>query len=400
MTKEPSAKAYRPLDRTKTRNITILLGSTLVVMAGTAITPALPEIAATFQDVPNAEFLVRLSLTMPSLTIAASALFVGLLLDHWGRRPVLLVSSVLYTIAGASGFVVDSLFGLLIGRAILGLAVAGVMSGFTTLIADYFQGPDLNRFMGYQGAAIGAGGMVYLTLGGFLADIGWRYPFLLHFFALLIIPAVLFSIREPETVAESERAETVEVNNHVVSRTFAVIYGVAFAGMLIFFVFPTQLPFYLVDEAGASNSQVGLALSLQTLTAVAGALLYQRLKSRLSHQSMVAIIFLTLGLNHVAISLEPGFGFVALALLIGGFGLGILPPTLGVWIASTAPQAIRGRAVGGLTAMLFLGQFVAPIVTQPVLNRFGVVGMFAIIGSSSLLLAGLFAVSRRHEYSG
>ncbi|MCP4361028.1 MAG: MFS transporter [Chloroflexi bacterium] len=154
------------------RNLTILLGSTTTVLAAIIIAPALPEMADVFKDVPNADFLVRLTLTIPALFVAIGALFAGLLLDRWGRKQVLIVAITLYGLVGTAGFFLDSLMAILVSRALLGLAVAGIMSGFTTLIFDYFRGSKLNQFMGYQGAFIGLGGMVFLLLAGFLADIG------------------------------------------------------------------------------------------------------------------------------------------------------------------------------------------------------------------------------------
>ncbi|MCK5313540.1 MAG: MFS transporter, partial [Anaerolineales bacterium] len=162
--------------RTNLRNLTILLGSTTTIMAATIISPALPGMAEAFADIPNADFLVRLTLTMPALFIAFGALIVGYLLDRWGRKPVLIISLILYGLAGTAGFFLDSLSTSLVSRAMLGLAVAGIMSGFVTLILDYFKGSELNRFLGLQGAFIGLGGMVFLLFAGFLAEIGWQYP--------------------------------------------------------------------------------------------------------------------------------------------------------------------------------------------------------------------------------
>ena len=128
--------------KTNLRNLVILLGSTTTVLAATIISPALPGMAEAFADTANAEFLVRLTLTIPALFIAIGALFAGILLDKQGRKPVLLVSLFLYGVAGTAGFFSNSLIIILVSRAILGLAVAGVMSGFTTLILDYFTGDE------------------------------------------------------------------------------------------------------------------------------------------------------------------------------------------------------------------------------------------------------------------
>ena len=91
------------------RNLTILFGSTLTVLAATIISPSLPRMAAAFADTPNAEFLVRLTLTLPALFIAIGAIFAGVLLDTIGRKPVILVSLALYGIAGSAGYFIDDL---------------------------------------------------------------------------------------------------------------------------------------------------------------------------------------------------------------------------------------------------------------------------------------------------
>ena len=48
------------LNKKSIRNLTILLGSTLPVMVAATISPALPKMSLYFNNVPNAEFLVKL----------------------------------------------------------------------------------------------------------------------------------------------------------------------------------------------------------------------------------------------------------------------------------------------------------------------------------------------------
>ena len=89
-------------------------------------------------------------------------------------------------------------------------------------------------------------------------------------------------------------------------------------------------------------------------------------------------------------ALTPVYGLVVVGLLIGGLGLGILPPTLNVWVVSMTPSGMRGRALSGLTSSLFLGQFFTPVITQPIVGQVGLAGMFGVVGGVSLLLAVAF----------
>lgn len=379
------------ISKTTLRNFTILLGSTTTILAGTILSPALPGMAEAFSDVPNAEFLVRLTLTMPALSVAIGALFVGFVLDRWGRKPVLVVSLILYGLAGTSGFVLESLSAILVSRALLGLAVAGVMSGFLTLILDYFKGSELNRFLGLQGAFISLGGMVFLLLAGVLAEIGWQYPFLIHLFAFAILLGVLFFVDEPEVTATDPTTSSKKAP--FPWRKLAPVYVAAFVGMAIFLIFPVQIPFYLSANSDVSSSQVGLALSLQSLFSVFFALRYQRLKARYSFFAIFSLIFLSFSLNHFVVSFSSAYIIVIVGLLTGCVGIGLFAPSVSGWLSSIAPAEVRGKAVGGMTSMIFLGQFFSPVITQPFINQVGLAATFAVAGVVALLMTLFFAAT-------
>ncbi|MEE9592610.1 MAG: MFS transporter, partial [Thermoplasmata archaeon] len=104
-------------DRARLRNATLLAGSSVAVLPVAALAPALPALAVAFQDTPNAELLVRLTLTLPALLIAIGAPIAGLLLDRWGRRPVIILSLIGFGLAGTSGFFLNSLEAILVSRA-------------------------------------------------------------------------------------------------------------------------------------------------------------------------------------------------------------------------------------------------------------------------------------------
>lgn len=134
------------------RKVTLLLIASLTIMAGATISPSLPGIEAEFASSDHVELLSRLVLTLPGLFVATFAPVIGPMSDRMGRRSLLIGSIALYGLSGISGLVLDSLSGLLIGRALLGVAVAGVMTLGTALAADYFSGPARDRYMGSKRA--------------------------------------------------------------------------------------------------------------------------------------------------------------------------------------------------------------------------------------------------------
>jgi MFS family permease len=302
---------------------------------------------------------------------------------------------ILYGLAGASGFFLQTLNGIIFGRVLLGLAVAGIMSGFTTLIGDYFNGKRLNQFMGYQAAVMGFGGVVFLLAGGLLADVGWHYPFLIYLFSFVVLIGVLYAVNEPDVETNSVQGASSEATADFPWRTVGLIYLIAFFSMILFYIVPVQLPFYLTAASDISGGQVGLAMAFQALAAAIVSLRFQSIRSRLSSWTITMLVFLTLGIGNVLIGLSTTYALVVLGLLISGIGLGFLIPNLNVWLVSTVPASIRGRAVGGLTTALFLGQFLSPFATQPIVQQIGLAGAFVVAGIVSLLIALVFVVAAR-----
>lgn len=370
------------------RNWTILLGSTMTVMAGATIAPALPGMSIVFADVPNADFLVKMVLTIPALLIAIAAPFFGVLLDRWGRKPILIFSVLLYGLSGTAGYFLQTLSSILISRALLGLAVAGIMSGFTTLVADYFEGPERNAFMGYQAGVMGFGGVTFLLLGGLLADVGWRFPFLVYLFAFIVLPGVLFAITEPKFKPAAAQADDGSPSTPIRKNIIGLIFVIAFLNMMIFYMVPVQLPFFL---SGISSGMLGGALAAQSLVAAVISLQFHRFKARLSFQRVAALSFASLGIGFLFIAYAPGFPLVVLGLLIGGIGLGLIVPNLNLWLVSEIPVNVRGKAVGAMTAAIFLGQFISPIATEPLIETIGMGGVFAASGVFVLVLAAALA---------
>ena len=379
----------------KLRNLTLLVGSIISVISAVGIATAMPDMSVYFRDVPNSEFLVKLVLTIPSLAIVLSAFFFGYLLDKWGRKPVLIFSLIIYVLAGTSGFIINSLYIMLLSRLVLGIAVAGAISGITTLLIDYFHGKELEKYMGYQGAFLAIGGLLTLAFSGVLADIGWKYPFLIHLFGLLILPGVIFFISEPNIPSKPELKRNREIGIQVHYKPIIGIYALGFVSMLTIFIFPVHLPFLLTSKLGLSNTQIGLVLAFQTPIAIIISINYSKIKALLSFQTMFALIFLSIGINHFIVAISADYWMILFSMLFGGISLGLFPPTLNVWLASVISPDIRGRAISGLTTFIFLAQFMTPIVTQPLVESVGLVNVFSYAGMLSLLLFGLMIVLNR-----
>ena len=276
----------------------------------------------------------------------------GWVLDRVGRRRVLAAGLVIFGLAGASGLVLDSLGMLLAGRAVLGLAAAAVATSGTALIGDYFSADERSKVLGWQAAVVGLLGMSVQLAGGGLAQIGWRWPFAAYLIALT-----------------------------------------AFVGMALYFVIPTQIPFYLERELGKGNLMIGLATATAAASGVPASLTYGRLRHRLGVRGVFALMFLLLAIGFGTMGAAASYPWVVAGMVPVGLAAGLLVPNLNSWTLEGTPSAYRGRGLGVMSCALYLGQFLSPLALQPAVSSAGVKPVFA--GAALLTLAAALLAGGR-----
>jgi len=369
--------------------ITLLFTSSLTIMAGATIAPSLPQIQQVFADNPQSEILTKLILTMPALFIAIFSPAAGLLIDRFGRLNLLLGSLILYGLAGTSGYFMNDLYSILIGRAILGIGVAGVMTTTITLIADYYQGIERNAIMGIQSASVALGGVFSIILGGLLADISWRAPFLIYTIPFIVVLPVFIYLFEPDLKKFSHSGQSI-IKEHYPKMLVVTIYATVLIGMMLFFLIPVQIPFYLKEQTGASNTFIGIAIASSTLSAAIISFNYKRIKTRWSFSAIYSFSFFFLGLGFLIIYFVSAYLFLLIGLLVAGIGMGTLIPNSNLWIVTLSPDSMRGRIVGGLTTSVFIGQFISPFLIQPVVLITSTSGIFAFAGIGLLLISLIY----------
>lgn len=376
------------------RNITLLVSSTLTVMAGAIIAPALPEISRAFSHVPQAELLSKLVLTLPALVIAVMSPVAGVFVDRSGRKKVLLFSLLLYALAGTTGAYLSDIYLILAGRVFLGVAVGALMTAVVTLIGDYFEGRQRSRFMGYQAAFAGIGGLLFISGGGLLADISWRGPFWIYGFSLLVMLFAWWFIPEPE---KPKPLETEPLTGRRPWLSFPpmvfLVYGIAFFSMAVFYMIPVQLPFMLSALDGVTNARIGFAIAFMNVTAVTMALNYGRIKAHFSFAGIMALVYVFIAVGYFIISRTDSYWGMVGGILVGGLGFGLQMANLNLWLVSLAPPQVRGRLVGYLNAAIFLGMFLSPVMLQPLIRISNLQQSFFLTGLILVLAAIAFCLS-------
>jgi MFS family permease len=357
-------------------------------MSASTIAPVLPLLAEAFSDTPDAAFLSKLVLTMPALAITLWAPLAGAIIDRFGRTRFLRINLVLYAFAGASAFVLTDLHQILAGRALLGLAVGAEMTCVQALAGDYFSGAARTRYVSLQSMCMSGGGVLFVALGGMLADISWRAPFLVYLLALGALALTWVWIDEPPRqapVAVPAGAELPARGTIALPwGRIALVYLLQFFGMAMYYLVSAQVPF-LLREIGAERSlYAGLAIAAGSGASILSTMRYASLLRSTSHLTVYASGFGIMSVGFLLMGVSGAVAGVIAGAAIVGLGMGLVFPNGTIWMLSLADPRTRGRLAGGLTAAIFLGQFASPIVAEPFASSVGLGRLYE--GAAAVLL--------------
>lgn len=360
--------------------------SAMTVLGSTAIAPSLPNLEKHFEDIKNIELLSRLVLTLPAIFVVVFSPLSGYLFDKFKRLKLLYPFMIIWSVSGFSAFCLDNIYLILFSRAVFGIATAFVMTGASALLADYYQGLKREKALSIQGFYTAFGGALFLTIGGFLSNINWRFPFLVYLLGFIIFIFAFKNLFEPQKNKNINTQTATKFNFF----TFLPIYILGFFSMAMFYIVPTQIPFFIIKVLDKGGELVGISLAISSIFTAFSSLIYSKLRIYFSLNKMYFIGFFLLGFGYLLIYIFHSYIILLIALIFTGCGLGILLVTNSSWLFSLTNDNIRAKAYGFLASFIFMGQFLSPFITQPIINTFGLVKMFLVFGLILCALGILF----------
>lgn len=358
----------------------------LPMMAIIALMPALPTIMGHFDQVPNKQLLVPMILTAPGLCVAIIAPFAGYFIDRFGRRRFLLIFMTLYGIGGTIPFFLDNFNTVIIGRFLLGIGEGFVITIGNVLIGDYFGQKERTKWLTIQGVFGFLFGALLLYISGYLASLGWNYPFLVYSLAIILSILGYFYIFEPQH------------NENLVKKSFGfgagfpwstiikIFFPVLIAAIL-YFVYTIHFSLAL-DEKGIKDQKY-----LGTLTAIAsfgmpiGAFMFKYI-SGIVQWKQFALTALFIGIGLIGIGSISSISITIIFAIIQQIGCGMTLPIVTNWSLKLLPEEFRGRGMGFWAAAFNLGQFLNPAYVNMVRGLTGsLLATFFVTGIISLVFA-------------
>lgn len=383
-----------------TQGLFLLLPVTLAVIGVSVFTPTIAMMQEHFKGIPNGDYLVNLLQTMPGFWLVAFSPVAGWLADKYGRRKILLVSMVVYAIAGVAPFMLENIYTILLTRCVVGMCESVVLTNTTTMLCDYFRGRVRERWLASQTGVATLSALVIIPLGGILgARFGWQGPFLVYLSSLVLVIFVYYFCWEPahEDAGPLQNASDLDVRYQTIPwvRMTGIILITVVASVM-FYSTVTQNANALVALGVVSPSEIGKFSTLASFGVPIGTLLFWAL-SRLSIGLLLCIDFLLIGVGFLWMSASTTPTEYVWAANVQQIGCGLVLPTLLVWAQRGLAYRIRGRGNGLWQGAFGIGLFVSGAALQflgkqldnSILNAFGALGKLCLVVAVAALIARL-----------
>jgi len=378
------------------RHLQIVFCITLIaVMEVSCIAPVLPKIAEALSISAEKANLLIVVFTMPGIILAP--LF-GIAADRIGRKSVLVPALLLFGICGTAAGFTRSFSLLLVLRFFQGAGAASLGSINQTIIGDIFPGKDRVTAMGYNSSVLSIGTMVYPSIGGAVALLGWHYPFFLAAMAFPVSLLVIFSLDYKEPVKNGKIGEYLKHSFRLIKKKdiISLYIGTLAAFILLYGILLAFFPFYMRNHFHASTFIIGLAMSTSSIGAIAGSFNLGKLSGIFSSKKLLVSAFFIYPATLALAYFMPVIYLFIIPVFIYGFANGILIPNIQTQISILAPAEYRGAFLSINSSVLRLGQTIGPLMSGIIITRLGE-GYVFIFGSCFAVAAALFIVYGVHE---
>lgn len=375
----------------------ILSSATLTVMAGAVIAPVLNLMGEGLNVDPGS---ARILITTHSLFVVIFSPIFGVLIDRIGPKKPLITGLVLFGLSGGTGLFINDYWLMLFSRALLGIGVAAILTSITVLVFNlYKQGEERNRIMGYRASSQSIGGIIWPLLGGFLGTFSWHYPFAIYFIGIpLCLLTVLFipsTQLELDNSTDEKRITVFRLLRN--TPTLFILYGLVFLGMVFLYSLVVFLPQVLTRFNLTSPLHISIFISGMGFVAAITALMYGKIRIKLSNKRIISVALVLWAIGFTILSQASTTWLVGLSVTFFGAGQGMLTPTTQLWVGELVPASFRGRITSYLGSFGLLGQFLSPIILNPVASSLGLNNVFLGIGLTCVLLLLFFAVLFRQK---
>jgi len=362
--KENTRQGGAPLK--KVNHYAILSLSLMTIMSGAVVAPVLGLIAEEFSEARD--LYIRMVIALPALFIVVFSLVSGYLSRRVRKKHLAMAGVTLFFAGGVSGALTGSIGELLFTRAVLGSGLGLILPHSTGFIADFYEGPDRIRNMGYSTAMNNFGGIFATVAAGYLALYDWRYAFYFYGITFFILLLIVFHLPEKPFI-KSKAAGKVTLAPRVLAMAAAMLVVT-----LIFYASPSNLALFVAREQLGTSDTSALLITILTISGFGFGMLFKTIKGRLrSHTGTFG--FLAFIAGYLILIISSDLKLLSLAMVVIGYGTGTLNPLIFYTTSMVAGPAQTTLSLALVSGSMFLAQFITPFIIAGIAGLGGMIGI-------------------------
>lgn len=397
------------LDRSQQKTVVAaFLGWTLDAFDFFLLVFLLVDIASEFSvEVSAVAYAVFLTLAMRFI----GAFVFGRLADRYGRKPMLMLDILSYSVIGALAAFAPSLSAFLVLRALFGIAMGGEW-GLGGALAMGSVPPASRGFVsgvlqcgyptGYLLASIAYGLLYHRSFAGITIE--WRQMFLLSLLPALLVLYIRSHVPESPAFEEARTRERPSLISTLESNWGVAIYAVGLMMLFNLFSHGTQdlYPTFLQKQRNFDQATVSAITVVANIGAIVGGLAFGLVSERIGRVNAITIAAL---IALPALSLWV-YGSTPLLLALGAFVMQI--SVQGAWgvipahLIELSPGPVRATLPGfvyqvGNFLASYNGPFQARIAEASGGNYAFALALVAAVVAISIAIVIRFSPERRGE---
>jgi DHA1 family bicyclomycin/chloramphenicol resistance-like MFS transporter len=373
--------------------ITILLAG-LSTLGPFSIDTYFPAFNAIGTDLRASYIEVQQTLSLYLFGFSLMLLFHGALSDSFGRRSVILVSLVVFSLASVGCAQATSIHTLVTFRLIQGLSAgAGVVVG-RAIIRDLYEPVEAQKMLSHVTMIFGLAPAIAPIIGGWLhVNFGWHsiFFFIAGVSVLLLVASYLYLPESlPHELRQSFRIAPLSRNYRLVllSRRFALLSLAVSFNFAGFFLYIASSPKFIQDMLGLGPTQFAWLFLPGITGVVTGAYISGRIAGRVKPERAVRygyIIMTTAALTNLVYNnfATLSLPWAVLPIMIYTIGMSLTMPAITLMVLDLFPS-IRGMAASLQSFVTTLLNSLVSGALAPVLalsNKTLALGMFCLLGA-------------------
>jgi len=301
-----------------------------------------------------------------AITQFVFAPLIGNLSDQYGRRPIILISLLGFTLDYILLALAPSITWLFIGRIIAGITGASITTA-SAYIADISTIENRAKNFGMIGAAFGLGFIIGPVIGGLLGQYGARVPFyaaaalcFLNFlYGYFILPESL--PKEKRSVLNLKKANPIGSFLHL--KKYPKLIGLASSMFLLYVAshaIQSNWSFFTMYKFNWDEKMVGISLGvIGLLVALVQGVLIRWVNPWLGNEKSIYAGFFLYSLGMLLFTFANRSWMMFIFLIPYCLG-GIAGPALQAVISIQVPETEQGKIQGTLTSLMSASAIVGP----------------------------------------